>query len=148
MLTGDPAGERFVPGAFTRTLRGRATRIPLLVNHERGRVFGYSTRMDDSDTELVGTFQVNEGRDGDKLLADLRDGYYGGLSVGMLVANVGRATTGEREVRQAHLVETSIVGVPAYSESKVLAMRNAQLPARFRNPRPTVDLSPIPSFRR
>jgi len=147
LLAGDPAGERIMPGVFRRTIEHRGAKIPLLVNHGRDRVVGYSRKWDDTSTELVGTFAVNEGADGDAVLEDVRHGYYAGLSCGFVELRVGRGDDGVREVREGKLVETSLVGIPAYEGAGVLAVRNAQdlatLLAPFQN-RPTVNLDPIP----
>jgi len=149
-LAGDPAGERFMPGVFRRSIEHRADRIPLLDNHVRDRVMGYSRTFDDGATELVGTWKVNEGDEGDRLLDDLRHGYYSGLSVGFVPIRTGRGDDGVKEVREAKLVEVSTVGIPAYEGAALLAVRNAQdlaaVLAPFRN-RPAVDLSPIPPIK-
>src|SRR5580765_1320500 len=84
LLTPDPKGERIMPGAFRRSIDHRQDRIPLLVGHGRERIMGRSRSFADSATELVGTFAVNAGDEGDRVLEDLRNGYYGGLSVGFV----------------------------------------------------------------
>lgn len=146
-LAGDPAGERFTAGAFHRSIEHRGDKIPLLDNHIRERVMGYSQRFDETETELVGTFRINEGADGDRLLEDLSHGYYSGMSVGFLSMKSGRGDDGAREIREGKLVEVSLVGIPAYEGAAVLAVRNAQdlnaLLAPFQT-RPTVNLDPIP----
>lgn len=147
LLAGDPAGERFVAGAFTRSIEHRADRIPLLDNHARDRVMGYSTGFDDGDRELVGEWVVNQGDTGDAYLDNLRHGYYAGMSVGFLPIRVGRGDDGVKEIREAKLVEVSTVGIPAYEGAALLAVRDAQdldaLLAPFRM-RPAVNLDPIP----
>lgn len=146
-LAGDPAGERFTAGAFRRSIEHRADKIPLLDNHNRDRVMGYSRTFDDTDTELVGTWKVNDGDEGDRLLDDLHHGYYSGMSVGFVPIRTGRGDDGVKEVREAKLVEVSTVGIPAYEGAALLAVRNGQdlsaLLQPFRN-RPDVNLAPIP----
>lgn len=147
MLAGDPAGEVMVPGVFRRSIEHRQDKVPLLVNHNRERVLGYSQRFDDTDAELVGQFRVNEGDEGDRLLDDLQRRYYSGLSVGFVPVKVDRGRDGVRELREAKLVEVSLVGIPAYEGAAVLAVRNAQdldaLLAPFLA-KPSVNLDPIP----
>jgi hypothetical protein len=148
LLTSDPAGERFVPGAFARSIAHRGSKVPLLANHETERVMGYSTSFDDGDDALVGTFRVNDGDQGDALLADLRNGYYSGLSVGFVPLRSRRADDGVREHTEAKLVEVSTVGVPAYEGAGLLAVRSAQSLDDLLAPflaRPDVNLQPIPS---
>src|SRR4051812_3243349 len=67
-LTPDPAGERVLRGAFSRTLRGRETKVPLLRNHTLDLVLGRSTSFDATSSGLVGTFRVYDGGPGDQLL--------------------------------------------------------------------------------
>ena len=85
---------------------------------------------------------------GDEALEEARDGYLSGMSVGFAPLNQTRGSDGVREVREARLLEVSLVVIGAYEGAKVLAVRNAQdldkLLAPFQNP-PHVDLSPIPS---
>lgn len=149
-LAGDPGGERMVRGAFKRSIVHRRDKIPLLDNHNRLRVMGRSTRFDDTAEGLIGTFRINGGDDGDRLLADLDHGYYGGMSIGFVPLDVSRGADGVREVREAKLVEVSLVGVPAYEGAGLISVRNAQsldeLLAPFLN-RPVVNLDPVAPIR-
>ena len=76
----------------------------------------------------------------------LRQGYFGGMSVGFQPLVVTRGADGVREIREAKLVEVSVVGMPAYEGAGIVAVREAQnfddLLAPFRNP-PAVNLDPI-----
>lgn len=147
LLAGDPAGERFLPGAFRRSIEHRGDKIPLLANHDTQRVMGYSTGFEDGTDELVGSFKVNAGDGGDGLLDELRNGYYSGLSVGFVPIRTGRGGDGVKEIREAKLVEVSTVGVPAYEGAALLSVRNAQALDALLVPflaRPDVNLDPIP----
>jgi len=141
-------GERLLAGAFSRTIRHRGNRIPLFRNHEHDMALGVSRRFIDGPDELVGEFRVNDGPAGDRLLEDVERGYLPGLSVGFMPLDTDRDGDGITEVREAQLVEVSMVGLPAYAGAGLLAVRQAQdldaLLAPFRVPRPDVDLSPIP----
>jgi HK97 family phage prohead protease len=145
-LTADPGGERVARGAFTKSIRQRADRIPLLHDHNTNRVMGRSRRFDDTDDGLVGTFTVNDGDDGDRYLDDLRHGYMGGMSVGFHPLVINRDKDGVNVVHEGRLVEVSTVGLPAYEGAALLAVRSAQrlsdLLAPFANP-PDVNLDPI-----
>jgi Escherichia/Staphylococcus phage prohead protease len=147
-LAPDPAGERIRRNAFARSIAHRSGKIPLLDAHERRMIMGVSRSLEETPGGLIGTFRVNEGDIGDTFLANVRNGYYGGLSAGFLpLGNVERGPDGVREIREAKLVEVSAVGVPAYEGAGLLAVRNAQdldaLLAPFRA-RPDVNLSPLP----
>lgn len=146
-LTPGGEGERVRRGAFRRSLDHRGDRIPLLRNHARDRTLGRSQSFTETDDGLVGAFVVNDGPHGDELLDDVRHGYLEGMSVGFQAVRVERAPDGVREVREARLVEVSMVGIPAYEGAAMLAVRSAEtlsdLLAPFTN-RPAVNLAPIP----
>jgi len=137
-----PDGELIRRGAFRRSL-GQHKEIPLLRNHDTDRRLGRSTRFVEGDTGLEGTFLVNQGAPGDDLLAELRDGYLTGMSVGFRTMKTVRGDRGVREVVEAALVEVSMVGIPAYAGATLLAVRSADPLAGFA-PRPAVNLDPIP----
>lgn len=146
-LVNDPGGERIRRRAFARTIERRGDRIPLLDGHERHWRMGVSRRWLDEPEGLIGEFVVNEGDPGDAFLERARTGYYGGLSAGFVPVDAQRATDGVREIREARLVEVSMIGVPAYEGAGLVAVRSAQdldaLLAPFRA-RPDVNLAPIP----
>ena len=147
-LVPDPAGERIARGAFTRSVQHRGNQIPLHDNHGTHRRMGISKSFEDGDDGLVGTFAVYEGEKGDALLDDLRHGLLGGMSVGFQTLDHGRDGDGVRVVKEARLVEVSVVGHPAYDGAGILAVRHAQqvredFMAPFLNP-PVVNLEPIP----
>ena len=145
-LVPDPGGERIMRGAFAKSIRQRADKIPLHDNHGTVRRLGLSRTFDDGTDGLVGLFGINEGPRGDEALEELRHGYFGGLSVGFQPLVVTRGDDGVREIREAKLMEVSLVGMPAYEGAGIVAVRNAQdlddLLAPFRNP-PAVNLEPI-----
>ena len=147
-LVADPGGERIARGAFAKSIRQRADKVPLHDNHGTQRRLGVSKSFEDGDDGLVGTFSIIAGRLGDDLLDDLRNGALGGMSVGFQPLVTTRGDDGAREVREAKLVEVSVVGHPAYDGAGILAVRRAQLVqedlmAPFLNP-PVVNLEPIP----
>jgi Escherichia/Staphylococcus phage prohead protease len=148
-LVPDPGGERIMRGAFNRSIDHRADKIPLHDNHGTNRRLGISRQFTDDDAGLVGMFGVFDGDRGDTFLTELRQGYFGGMSVGFQPLVVTRAQDGVREVREAKLIEVSVVGMPAYEGAGIMAVRNAQdlddLLAPFRNP-PVVNLDPIPQL--
>jgi HK97 family phage prohead protease len=151
-LTGDPRGERLVRGCFRASINQRGARIPLCVGHNHGRAaVGLSTAWQEDGDGLRGVFAVRPDDEGDKVLADVRDGYLPAMSVGFapIPSRSRRASDGALEHTEAALKEVSLVVVGAYDGARVLEVRSAQnlddLLAPFRNP-PAVDLSPLPVF--
>lgn len=124
-LTPNPGGERVIRGAFTRSLRGRESKVPLFRNHDHTYVMGRSIAFTESPSGLTGRFRINTGRLGDELFKEVRDGYLPGLSVGFRPLDARRGTDGVREVRDADLIEVSMVGVPAYSGAELISVRRA-----------------------
>ena len=142
-LTPDPAGERIMRGAFKKSIAQRADKVALMDNHAATRRMGISRSFEDGPEGLVGTFAIYEGSRGDALLEDLRHGYLGGMSVGLQPLQVTRGSDGVREVREAKLIEVSVVGHPAYEGAGLLAVRAAVPAAELFPPRPEVNLEPI-----
>ena len=146
-LAGDPGGERILRGAFNRSITHRGSAIPLHDNHSTGRRLGTSSSWEESDVGLVGVFSINEGPRGDDILTELRQGYFGGMSVGFQPIDVDRSDDGVRQIREAELIEVSLVGMPAYEGAGLVTVRSADVIVEmlrpFQNP-PAVDLSPIP----
>lgn len=147
-----PGGEVVRRGAFARSIQMRAGKVPLCRSHDPHSVYGYSTSFDEASDGLVGTFRVNEGDAGDQLLTEVRQGYLPAMSVCFEAVRDGivRTAEGIREVKEAKLVEVSLVGIPAYEGAAVLAVRSAQdldqLLAPFQN-LPKWDLDPLPPIR-
>jgi hypothetical protein len=148
-MTPDPAGERILHGAFAKSIAETGAKVRLFVGHEnRGASIGHATSWQDDPAGLSAVFTISASRRGDEALDDARNDGFGGLSVGFLPLRQQRGEDGVREVREARLMEVSLVGVPAYAGARITAVRNAQsieaLMAPFAN-RPQVDLSPIPA---
>lgn len=148
-LVPDPRGERLLRGCFRKSIAERGNRIPLCLNHDHSRAYGMSKHWEDDHSALMGVFGVRHGDDGDRVLADARDGYLPALSVGFIPLITRRAADGVSEVREAKLMEVSLLLIGAYDGSRVLAVRNAErldaLLAPFRNP-PQVNLDPAPRW--
>jgi uncharacterized protein len=147
-----PGGEVVRRGAFARSIQMKAGKVPLCRAHAPETVYGYSTSFSEAQDGLEGTFRVNEGDAGDRLLTEVRQGYFPHMSVCFEPVRDGivRTPAGVREVREAKLVEVSLVGIPAYEGAAVLSVRSAQdldqLLAPFQNI-PKWDLDPLPPVR-
>jgi Escherichia/Staphylococcus phage prohead protease len=138
LYAGDPIGERILRHAFTRSIAQRGNRIPLCINHDHSNVVGMSREWDDGDAGLVGLFDIRADEYGARAVADLAAGYLQSMSVGFLPIDAKRASDGVLEIREARLVETSLVLMGAYDGAQVLAARHAaqvsELLAPFQNP--------------
>ena len=147
-----PGGERIQRGAFKRSIAHRSDKIPLCRGHSSDMVMGWSRSFTEDTAGLLGDFVVNQGDDGDKLLRDVHNGYLPAMSVCFEATRngIGRGDDGVLEVREAKLVEVSLVGIPAYEGATVTAVRSAQdlaeLLAPFEN-LPKWDLDPLPPLR-
>jgi HK97 family phage prohead protease len=151
-LVMDPSGERIKHGAFTKSIRQRETRIPLIVGHDHGHrrgAVGFSRSWTDTADGLAAVFGIRADAVGDEVLEDVKSGYLPAMSVGFEPLTRTRAANGVLEVREAKLMEVSLVIVGAYDGAKVLAARTmvdiGALLAPFANP-PAVDLSPVPNW--
>lgn len=138
LLAGDPYGERILRHAFARSIAQRGNRIPLCVNHDHSNVVGMSREWRDSDAGLVGVFDIRTDSYGERAIADATAGYLPSMSVGFLPIDRKRAADGVIEIREARLVECSLVIMGAYDGAQVLAARQAaqvaELLAPFQNP--------------
>lgn len=136
--TGDPMGERIVRSAFNRSITQRGERIPLCVNHNHENIVGMSREWSDTAEGLVGLFAFRDDQYADRTIADVQAGYLQSMSVGFLPIDRKRGSDGAMEVREARLVEVSLVIAGAYDGATVLAARMAtqldQLLAPFENP--------------
>jgi HK97 family phage prohead protease len=115
--------ESFAKGAFTTD-----TAVPLLVAHRHAHLpIGASVQLVDEDTRLAGEFVLSDTRDADEVLALAKDGVPLGLSVGFAPITDNWSADRKSVVRlRAHLAEISVVGVPAYADARIEAVRAAQ----------------------
>lgn len=149
-----PSGERILPGAFARSLRGREQRIRLFVGHARASeaAVGISRSFTDRADGLHAVFKIKPGADGDQALADAKQDMFGGFSIEFTDARRGiNAADGVSEVHEARLLACTLVGTPAYERAvintpELVAARRAEFMAKYAPPpRPDVDLSPFPT---
>lgn len=119
--------ESFARGAFTGSTPDD---VPLLVSHRHASLpIGRTLTLTDATDALVGEFQLSETRDADEVLALAHDDVPLGLSVGFhpLEDRWSRDRTQVVRVR-ATLGEVSVVGLPAYADAKVTAVRADDMP--------------------
>lgn len=129
LAAGEPRGERFIAGAFTKSIAARAAAgIRLVDSHLDGyqrRPYGVLAEAEDRDEGLWTRFRFYDTPSGQEGRAEAREGTYGGLSIGFKTVRDRRATDGVREVIEAQLHHVALVDEPAYAGAKVLAVREA-----------------------
>lgn len=128
---GKPYQERFSPGAFTRSLEQRGTKVRLYGMHSRasgGFPVGKPKDWDDGSDRLRAAFEVFDTQQGNDALtlADPEVGGFSGFSVGFGVVPGGSDRDGEVVVRnEASLGEVSLVDIPAYAGATIDGIRLA-----------------------
>lgn len=116
--------ERFAPGAFDGTDPGT---VPLLTSHEHAALpIGRTLTLSEETRGLIAEFHLAETPKGDEVLALARAGVPLGLSVGFR-PQVDQWNGDRSKVTRvrAALHEVSVVGVPAYADARVEAVRAA-----------------------
>jgi HK97 family phage prohead protease len=138
LYAGDPMGERIVRHAFNRSIKQRGNRIPLCVNHNHENIVGMSREWNDTEDGLWALFGFRDDQYAERTIADVASGYLQAMSVGFLPIDRKRGNDGAMEIREARLVEVSLVIAGAYDGAEVLAARMAsqldQLLEPFQNP--------------
>jgi HK97 family phage prohead protease len=133
-LTKYPQGERFLKGAFRKAaseFRGRKTPLYLFRAHEHSRAVGRATSLTDTAEGPIAEFKIAGTPAGDEVIQEHREGLLSAVSVGFrAIADSINRNDGVREVREAALLETSVLPIGAYDGAKVLEYRE-----------PTIDLS-------
>jgi len=121
--------ETFLPGAFSKTIRERGQKVPLLEAHRRDAMpLGRATRLQETSDGLYAEFLVSRTQRGEEALQLAREGVMHSFSVGFVPVRDKRSTTDdgrplvEREEVKLHHVGL-ISEVPAYDDAKVLAVR-------------------------
>lgn len=136
--------ERFLPGAFAKSIREAARRLPLLLWHDN-RTFpigvSYEWRDNDAGLDVVWKLDVDDPR-AVEAARKAREGMLTGLSIGFApIEKPGKNARGElvdlnneREVddmglmsitrREARLLEVSLTPTPAYAGAKVSLVRS------------------------
>jgi hypothetical protein len=121
-----PFLERFMPGAFTRTIRERGARVKMLANHERRQwPLGRWSVLREDAAGLYGEGKISKTQAGDEALELIRDGALDAFSVGFQVVREG-VDRGDnaRLVLEARLHEVSLVAFPAYEGAVLQGVRS------------------------
>lgn len=137
-LTPNPAGERVLRGAFTKSIGQQASKIFLFRGHDHNHPIGRGVAFSDEADGLHGTFRIRASKLGDEALEDLADGFLPAMSVGFKPVQARRGKAGETEIVEGMLKEVSLLPIGAYEGARVLAMRGAEM-IRI----PTIDMDEI-----
>lgn len=131
-----PYREVFRRGAFEHLARAaNRTELRYLHGRDPSGVLGFASALAERGDYLEGTFRVAPSASGDQILALVRDEQLRGVSVGFSEgAHPGdnRRTEGEvplvERLRVRQLPHVALVPAGAYSDARVLAVREASDP--------------------
>jgi HK97 family phage prohead protease len=147
-LVKHPGGERFLKGAFRKAaaeFRGRRTPLYLFRAHAHERAVGRALSLADTPEGPVAEFRVAATPAGDDVVTEYREGLLGAVSIGFRAVLDGIARDGVREVREASLLEASLLPIGAYEGAEVMAYREpadvVDLSAYLPPPPPAVDIA-------
>lgn len=119
----DRGGDVIRPGAFRASLE-RGEGVPLLWQHQPGRVIGRIERLAEDRRGLRVIAQLGGGEDARRVGALLASGRLDGLSFGYRVRNAGETAAGLRELNEVELVEVSLVADPMQPRARVHAVES------------------------
>jgi HK97 family phage prohead protease len=153
-LTPDPAGERFLPGSLTKSVREKGARLKLFRAHDHSAAIGRAVKLDARHPDgLMSSWRIFKTPAGNAALEEIAEGALDSFSLGFMPKRTQRAPDGVREVVEAELHEVSIAPIGAYDGARVLSMRTpASELDRARawlqaNPAPVVCLTPLRPLR-
>ena len=113
----DGANYRFGPGS----VRMARSRMPLLVDHDRGRPVGVLAELTETENGAVGRFKIDATAAGDEALIQAASGSRGAFSVG---AEIEDSTDdgGVAVVKAARVHETSLLTLGAFEGATVTSV--------------------------
>lgn len=119
--------ERFIHGAWERTIRERGDRVKLMANHEHRRFpLGRWSLLREDTAGLYGEGRISKTQAGDEALELIRDGALDAFSVGFQVVHEGVDPDDQaRIILEAKLHEVSLVSFPAYEGAVLQGVRSA-----------------------
>jgi hypothetical protein len=155
-LAPDPAGERFLPGSLTRSVKARGDRLKLYRgNHGHDMIpVGRPLRIDARHPDGLWTeWHIARTPAGDQTLEEVREGLLDSFSIGFRAVKDRRGSDGAREIVEAEVGEVTILPSGAYDGARVLEVRAptfaaADLAAWLdAHPVPEVNRAPLPDLR-
>lgn len=161
-LTPDPAGERFLPGSLTRSVKAKGDRLKLfrggVDRHEHGNAIGRPIELDPRHPDgLYAKWRIGATPAGDAALVEIAEGLLDAFSVGFRAIRQRRGTDGAREVLEAELAEVTLLPLGAYDGARVLEVRApSSAPSSLadidawlaEHPVPEIDRTPLPEVHR
>jgi HK97 family phage prohead protease len=119
---GQPSyGDQYVFERGSLNIPDKASRVKLLISHDRTQAVGRATAFEETDDGLYATFSVARGTEGDRALALAEDGVLDGLSIGTRGGTFSRK--GKHRVGSDHaLFEVSLTSDPAFGEARVTSV--------------------------
>lgn len=118
----DHGGDIILPGAFTKTLKGRKS-LPMLMFHDQRRPVGVWTEFEDSARGLKLRGRIATATaEGQQAHLLAKDGALAGLSIGYRTIK-DRYTEKARELIELGLHETSLVAIPMNEKAVVTAVK-------------------------
>lgn len=135
----------FEPGSIE--IHADMSRVKLLEMHDQERSIGYLVDYEDSSERLTGTFEVADTPQGNNALAGVRNKTRDAVSLGVTVKDYYFTDSGELVVKAGTLNETSMVTIPAFSESrveKIAAARQEKKEMPEKQTKPEAPATPEP----
>jgi HK97 family phage prohead protease len=126
----DAYGDVMMPGCFTKTLKEKGTRRPMLWQHQSWEPIGViDCKQDDVGLQITGRLNLDVQR-GREALALIKQGSVRGLSQGFVVVDYEpRREGGGRNVKEVDLWEGSPVTFPALPSAQIIAARHLLPPS-------------------
>lgn len=124
----DGVGDIIHPGAFTKTITERGSKVKLLWQHKSDEPLGKIQELREDGKGLYVKAVISDTRQGRDTLALLKDGAVGEMSIGFDAQEKGTdysENDGDtiRNLRELRLWEISLVTFPANEEAQVLALK-------------------------
>jgi hypothetical protein len=128
---GDPPdlqGDVIEPGAFKQAIAQQGKGYPLLWSHRQDEPIGTGRIEDSKDGLLVHGELLMEDPAAKRAYAHMKAGSVKGLSIGYRVPNgQGKAAyrdDGARVLKEVHLMEVSLVAIPANPRAQVVSVKS------------------------
>lgn len=119
--------EKFVLGAFARSIVERGNKVKLMTAHDHRRLpVGRAVELREEAKGLFAAFEIAQTRDGDDALELVKSGTVDAFSIGFRPIR-DRQERGVTVRVEAALMEVSLVAVPAYSGAAISGVRSEHL---------------------
>ena len=104
------------------------SRVPLLVDHDRGHPIGVLAELVDQPTGVLARFKIDETPAGDEALVQAASGSRGALSIGAEVIRSRLARDGVVDVEASAVAEVSLLALGAFNGASVTRVAAEQDP--------------------